>query len=503
MAIAVLNCRAQLGIESLLVTVEVHLSGGLPGLTLVGLPETAVKESKERVRSAILNAGFEYPQRRITINLAPADLPKEGGRYDLAIAIGILQASGQIKTAQLDRYELVSELALSGELRPIKGILPVAIACGQSQRTLMIASGNVDEARLFASTDIVAFKHLADVVAFLLGQCAAPEYPIAPRQESTHSPPDLSEVLGQAQAKRALEIAAAGQLNVLLAGPPGSGKSLLASCLQGILPPLSEAEKLEVASIHSLVGLPVEPAFRGQRPFRRVHHNASPVALVGGGSNHPKPGEITLATQGVLFLDEMPEFSRRTLDLLREPMETHNILISRAIGKIEYPAAFQLIGAMNPCPCGYFQDGSDRCVCTTQQITRYQSRISGPLMDRIDIQLWVSAVPVEQIWDKARRPESSATVRARVEQARAKQLQRQGCTNRHLKGAMLERHASIDMPSQKVLMQALQHFQLSVRACQRIVRVARTLADLEGMESIRKHHILEAITFRGVVGQQK
>lgn len=501
MSLAVIHSRAQLGIQSPAVTVEVHLSGGLPGLAIVGLPETAVKESKERVRSALINAGFDFPQRRITVNLAPADLPKEGGRYDLAIALGILQASGQLKSKMLEQHEVVAELALSGNIRSIRGALPVAIACGQVGRILILPRSNADEATLLGNTPVVAVEHLLEVCAYLKGQEQRTFHQPQPVVLAAPQGPDLADVKGQLQARRALEVAAAGQLNLLFSGPPGSGKSLLAACLPGILPELSLSERLDVAAIHSLVGLPVQPCSEGVRPFRAVHHNATAVALVGGGSNHPKPGEISLATHGVLFLDEMPEFPRRVLDLLREPLETGRILISRALSKIEYPAAFQLVGAMNPCPCGYYQDGTDRCICSPDQIRRYQGRISGPFLDRIDLQLWVSALPADALLQASFAAESSAVVRTRVEQARKWQQQRQGCSNRYLNGRALDQHCALDADTTELLKLAMRRLHLSARGCHRVLRIARTLADLEASSCIEQTHLLEALAFRGMQSQ--
>lgn len=502
MSLAIVHSRAQLGITSPAVTVEVHLSGGLPGLAIVGLPETAVKESKERVRSALIHAGFDFPQRRITVNLAPADLPKEGGRYDLAIALGILQASGQLKSTRLDQHEVVAELALSGEIRAIRGALPVSLACGQAGRTLIVPAANADEATLLGDTPVIAVAHLLDVCAYLSGKTRIELHQPHTSELSGPATADLVDVKGQYQARRALEVAAAGQLNLLFSGPPGSGKSLLAACLPGILPPLTLAERLEVASVHSLVGLPVQACCQGRRPFRAVHHTASAVALVGGGSNHPRPGEISLATQGVLFLDEMPEFPRRVLDLLREPMETGKILISRALSKVEYPAAFQLVGAMNPCPCGYYQDGTDRCLCSPDQIRRYQGRVSGPLLDRIDLQLWVSALPANTLLQPAEPAESSAQVRERVAAARQRQQQRQGYSNRYLQGRALEAHCELNPETHRILLRAMQRLHVSARGCHRILRIARTLADLDAEVDIQQPHLLEALAFRGLAGRR-
>jgi len=496
MSLSVIHTRAQLGIQSPPVAVEVHLSGGLPSLAIVGLPETAVKESRERVRSAIITAGFEFPQRRITINLAPADLPKEGGRYDLAIALGILQASGQLKNDKLHQYEVLGELALSGEIRAVRGALPASIACGQVRRALILPACNADEATLMGDTPVLGVDHLLQLHQYLSGKL---KLEFACRQEAgppVHACPDMSDVKGQLQARRALEVAAAGQHNLLFTGPPGSGKSMLASRLPGLLPELTPEQCLEVAAIHSVAGMSVLDACQGVRPFRAPHHTASAAALVGGGS-HPRPGEISLAHQGVLFLDELPEFPRRVLDVLREPMETGEILISRAARQTLYPACFQLVAAMNPCACGYYGDGTDRCICTPDQIRRYQSRVSGPLLDRIDIQLWVAALPADALLRPGQQAESSADIRARVLQARRIQLERQGSSNRLLSGRVLDLHCQLDTDSRRLLTQAMENLNISARACHRLLRVARTLADLEGHERVEQSHLLEALAFRG------
>lgn len=503
MSLAVIHTRAQLGIEAPPVAVEVHLSGGLPSMSIVGLPETAVKESRERVRSALINSGFDFPQRRVTINLAPADLPKEGGRYDLAIAIGILSASGQLKQWKASpAVEMIGELALSGDIRPVRGVLPAAVAAGKQRRALLVAQENAAEAVMAESTEVFAAGHLLELVAHLTRQqplnAVVSDMCMGSTCTESVQVPDLADVKGQLQARRALEVAAAGGHNLLFSGPPGSGKSMLAARLPGLLPPLVTEQRLEVAAIASVSGQNVAPACAGTRPFRSPHHTASAIALVGGGS-HPRPGEISLAHQGVLFLDELPEFPRRVLEVLREPLETGEILISRAARQTRYPARFQLVAAMNPCPCGYHDDGTDRCLCTPDQIRRYQMKISGPLLDRIDLQLQVPALPAQTLLQSsATAVEPSAVVRQRVMAALALQLERQGRMNRELSGRELERVCRLDPDTEALLVRVMQQSQLSARACHRLLRVARTLADLAGRKSVGREQLLEALAFRGL-----
>jgi magnesium chelatase family protein len=495
--LSVINTRAQLGVAAPSVTVEIHLSAGLPALNLVGLPEAAVRESRERVRSAILNAGYEFPQRRITINLAPADLPKEGGRYDLAIAVGILVASGQLPDENLNKVELLGELALSGELRAITGVLPAALACKKSGRALLIPTGNREEAGLVQGLKVRLAGHLLDVCAALKGEQkleAVEAEPLEAIPEMLEK--DLADVKGQVQAKRALEIAAAGGHNLLMSGVPGSGKSMLAARLPGLLPPLNDEERLETAAIYSVAGLAVQSICKGVRPFRAPHHTASAAALVGGGS-HPRPGEISLAHQGVLFLDEMPEFSRKVLEVMREPLETGQILISRASRQTDYPARFQLIGAMNPCPCGYAGDPSGKCRCTPDQIRRYQDKLSGPLLDRIDLFVHVAALPAETLLKLDNHtPESSKTVAERVARALTKQYERQGCRNSALDAKHLDDICDIDDQTRGLLAGAASRFGLSARACHRVLKVARTLADLNDHQRVESQDVMEALGFR-------
>lgn len=496
MPLAILHCRAQTGVAAPLVTVEVHLANGLPNLSIVGLPELAVRESKDRVRGALLNSHFEFPARRIIINLAPADLPKEGGRFDLPIALGILAASGQLPHNALPRYEFSGELALSGELRPVTGMLPAALAAREAGRGLILPRANAAEASLVDNLECLPATHLLEVCAHLSGTQL-----LSADSNEQHSPdpspqPDLADVHGQQQAKRALEIAAAGAHSLLYIGPPGTGKSMLAARLPGILPTMTEQEALESAAIRSVANKAFDQAGWRQRPFRAPHHTASAVALVGGGS-HPKPGEISLAHHGVLFLDELPEFERRVLEVLREPMETGHITISRASQQAEYPARFQLIAAMNPCPCGHLGDGTHRCHCTGEQIARYRHRISGPLLDRIDMHV---EVPRQLLTTDTSEPgqeeEASHLVRQRVEQARNRQIIRQQKSNQALEGKEVERFAGLNQAGQALLRQAMDRLGLSMRAYHRILKVARTIADLEASDDISTPHLSEAISLR-------
>ncbi|MEW8628050.1 MAG: YifB family Mg chelatase-like AAA ATPase [Candidatus Thiodiazotropha sp.] len=496
MSLAILYSRAQEGINSPLVTVEVHLANGLPSLSIVGLPEMAVRESKDRVRGALINSQFEFPARRITINLAPADLPKEGGRFDLPIALGILAASGQIPKQALDQYEFAGELALSGQLRRVHGILPAALAARDAERALILAEENAAEAALVEGLTCLPANHLLQVCAHLKGLESLPTQQKA-LIESQSTQPDMADVIGQQQAKRALEISAAGGHSLLYIGPPGTGKSMLAARLPGILPPMTEEEALESAAIRSVAQQqPFDSSCWSQRPFRAPHHTASAVALVGGGS-HPKPGEISLAHHGVLFLDELPEYSRHVLEVLREPMENGNITISRANRQADYPARFQLLAAMNPCPCGHLGDGSDRCHCTYEQISRYRNRISGPLLDRIDMHVEVPKQPISVGQQLNRRSEeSSESIRSRVIQARRRQLKRQSKTNQALQGQEIESQLQLDEGCRTLIERAIDQLGLSMRAYHRIIKVARTIADLETCKQIATNHISEAIGYR-------
>jgi len=497
MNLATLHSRARVGMDAPAVTVETHLSNGLPCFSIVGLPDAAVKESKERVRSAILNAGFEFPARRITVNLAPADLPKDGGRFDLPIAIGILVASEQISGAKLETLEFVGELALSGALRPISGCLTAAIAATKAKRALCIPEQNLAEATLPRDAAILPAQHLLQVCAHLQGTTLINSASRSLDNTSTViDAPDMMDIKGQPQAKRALEVAAAGKHNLLMIGPPGAGKSMLASRLPGILPTMTEDERLEVAAIQSISRVSDSDSWI-YRPIRTPHHTVSNVALAGGGSN-PKPGEISLAHNGVLFLDELPEYSRKALEALREPLETGEISISRAARQVTYPANFQLIAALNPCPCGTPDKPPQGCNNPIACCDRYQSRVSGPLLDRIDIHLKIDALPLSQLSSLQPNGETSDTIRQRVEIARQRQLDRGGKPNHDLTSREVNNYCQLDTANQIFLEKAAEKLGLSARAYHRVLKVARTLADLEGNETVEKHHLGEALSYRGV-----
>ncbi len=494
MSLATLLTRASLGVEAPLIHTEVDLANGLPAFNIVGLPDAAVREARDRVRSALINSGFEFPAKRITVNLAPADLPKDGGRFDLAIALGIIAACGLIKADTLAKTEFFGELSLTGAIRPVTGAIPFAMACKAAGHRAMLCPDNAAEAALVDGLTIVAPVTLLEAYHHLGGQ--QPLLPFTPsaRPLSSAPMPDLQDVRGQKAAKRALEIAAAGGHNLLMCGPPGTGKSMLAQRLPGLLPPMDNAESLETAALYSVAGLPVPIDAIHRRPFRSPHHSCSAVALVGGGS-HPRPGEISLAHNGVLFLDELPEFPRQVLDMIREPLETGCICISRAARQASFPCQFQLLAAMNPSPTGALNDGRS----TTEQISRYLNRLSGPFLDRVDLQVEVPLLPrqsfAKEINDTG---ESSAIVRTRVVAARKMQISRQHCTNARLQGKALEQHGALSKEDERFLHQALQSLGLSLRAYHRILRVARTIADLAGQHQIKQPHLLEAMSYRAL-----
>ncbi|TWX74215.1 YifB family Mg chelatase-like AAA ATPase [Colwellia sp. C1TZA3] len=494
MALACVFSRARVGLESPLVTVEVHLANGLPAFNIVGLPETSVREAKDRVRSAIINCGYEFPAKRITVNLAPADLPKEGGRFDLPIALGILAAAAQLPEADLNQYEFAGELALSGELRAIIGEIPMAMACKKSGRTLVIPTVNAEQASWVQQVKILSLSHLKQLFPHFLKQQSLPLVQTRVLQAyKTKSEHDIADVVGQPLAKRALEIAASGRHNLLFIGPPGTGKTMLASRLPGILPPMTEQEALSSAAIQSICHEDISPESWLTRPFRAPHHTASSAALVGGGS-YPQPGEISLAHNGVLFLDELPEFERKVLDVLREPMESGEVTISRALVKQTFPAQFQLVAAMNPSPTGFYNDKRS----TPEQVLRYLNRLSGPFLDRIDIQIEVTRLPRGMWANDDGKGESSSTIQKRVSICHQKQILRQGKANAQLSSAEVRSFCQLTPDDNEFLELAIEKLNLSTRAHHKILKIARTLADMAALEHIERKHLIEALSYRAM-----